>query len=367
MDRKQTRNENRRSSSASGVSRRRFIGASAGIVASTAFCGLNGALAANSDLGLPQALIDAARREGELVPYEPFPSEQSKPMAESFTAQFGIPNKFFRAGQEALQARVEAEARAGQVLADTIGQSDIDVVQDMVDRGLIDTTSKPTFWNEYPEQWRYPHLNNVAFAVLSCNMIYNKQLVAAADSPKTWQDLVSPRWKGKVVIPSPEYAGTGFALLAEWVRRYGWDFIRALKANNTFIVQAVSASDSRVIAGQSLIGIVNSHRGNTLLGQNAPVSLVWSRETPPVALSYVHAIFKKAPHPNAARLYRDYCLTAKVQSDQAAFGLWGPHPKATQPAHLPALKEVALVSLDWDYVKKNRTSLLTGWKTIMSS
>src|SRR5687768_996377 len=181
--------------------------------------------AAADSLGLSSNLIEGARREGELVPYEPFPTEQSKPMADSFTAEFGIPNKFFRLGQEALQARVEAEVRAGKVLADTIGSSDFDVVQDMIDRGLVDTESKPAFWDEYPEQWRYPRLANSAFAILSCNMIYNNKQVSAADAPKTWRDLASPQWKGKVVIPSPEYAGTGFALLTEWVRRYGWDFI----------------------------------------------------------------------------------------------------------------------------------------------
>lgn len=348
--------------------RRVFLKRSAGMVAGAALLPWHRAQAAAGDtLGLPSALIEAARREGEIVPYEPFPTEQSKPMADSFTAEFGIANKFFRLGQEALQARVEAEARAGKILADTIGTSDFDVAQDMIDRGLIDTESRPAFWDEYPQQWRYPKLSNIAFAILSCNMIYNNKQVSATDAPKTWRDLVAPQWKGKVVIPSPEYAGTGFALLAEWVRRYGWDFIKALKNNGTFVVQAVSASDTRVISGEKSIGIANSHRLSTLLGQGAPLTAVWSRETPPVALSYVHAVFKKAPHPNAARLYRDYCLTLKVQNQQTKVGLWSAHPKAQQPANIPHFNEVALVQLDWDQIRKTRKSLLDGWKEIMST
>jgi iron(III) transport system substrate-binding protein len=286
-------------------------------------------------------------------------------MAEAFTQEFGIANKFFRAGQEALQTRLEAEARGGKILADTIAQADFDVVADMIDRGLLDTGSRPALWDEYPEEWRYPKFNNIAFATLSCNMIFNNKLVAPADAPKSWKDLVSPQWKGKVVIPSPEYAGTGFALLADWVKRYGWDFIKALKANETFIAQAVSDSDSRVISGQKLVGIANSHRGSTLIGGGAPITFIWSKETPPVALSYVHAVLKKAPDPNAARLYRDYCLTPKVQSQQAKFGLWSAHPKATQPAHLPPLKDAVLTRLDWDVVRKERQKLLEGWRTII--
>lgn len=344
--------------------RRRFIQGTGGLIAG-AVVGWKDAFAADADLGLPAALIEAARKEGQLVPYEPFPTAQSQPMADAFTKEFGIPNKFFRAGQEALQTRLEAEIRGGKVLADTIAQSDVDVVQDMVDRGVIDIDSRPSLWDEYPEEWRYPKLNNIAFATLSCNLIYNTKLVAAGDAPKSWKDLVSPQWKGRAVIPSPEYAGTGFALLADWVKRYGWDFIKALKANDVFIAQAVSDSDGRVISGQKLIGIANSHRGSTLIGGGAPIAFVWSKETPPVALSYIHAVLKKAPNPNAARLYRDYCLTAKVQSQQAKFGLWGAHPKAEQPAHLPALKDTTLTRLDWDDIKKNRQKLLEGWRTVI--
>jgi iron(III) transport system substrate-binding protein len=320
---------------------------------------------AGSGLGLPASLIEGAKKEGTLVPYESFPTAQSKPMADAFTAEFGIENKFFRAGQEALQTRLEAEIRGGRVLADTIAQADLDVVEHMVERGLIDTESRPSLWDQYPAEWRYPEFNNIAFATLSCNMIYNNKLVAAGDAPRTWEDLISPKWKGKVVIPSPEYAGTGFALLAEWVKRYGWDFVKALKANQAFIAQAVSDSDSRVISGQKLVGIANSHRGSTLIGQGAPITFVWSQETPPVALSYVHAVLKKAPNPNAARLYRDFCLTPKIQSQQAKFGLWSAHPKATQPAHLPHLSEVKLARLDWDEIKKTRQKLLDGWRTII--
>lgn len=347
------------------LKRRRFLQVATTAGVAGAFAPAGRLFAAPSDLGLPATLVEAAKKEGSLTPYEPFPTAQSKPMADAFTAEFGIANKFFRAGQEALQTRLEAEIRGGRVLADTIGQGDLDIVEDMVERGVVDTESRPSLWDEYPADWRYPKFNNIAFATLSCNMIYNNKLVSAGDAPRTWQDLISPKWKGKVVIASPEYAGTGFVLLAEWVKRYGWDFIKALKANETFIAQAVSDSDSRVISGQKMIGIANSHRGSTLIGQGAPITFVWSKETPPVALSYVHAVLKKAPDPNAARLYRDFCLTPKVQSQQAKFGLWSAHPKATQPAHLPALSEVTLARPDWDDIKKNRQKLLEGWRTII--
>ncbi len=343
--------------------RRRFVRASAGLIAA-AVARPEWTWAAD-DLGLPASLIEAARKDGQIVPYEPFPTAQSKPMADAFTAEFSIPNKFFRAGQEALQTRLEAEIRGGHVIADTIAQADLDVVEDMAERGVIDTQSRPSLWDQYPEAWRYPRFNNIAFATLSCNMIFNSKLVAPADAPKSWKDLVSPHWKGKVVIPSPEYAGTGFVLLADWVRRYGWDFVKALKANETFVAQAVSDSDTRVISGQKLVGIANSHRGSTLIGEGKPITFIWSKETPAVALSYIHAVLRKAPDPNAARLYRDFCLTPKVQSQQAKFGLWSAHPKATQPANLPALKDAILTRPDWDDIKKNRQKLLEGWRTII--
>ncbi|MGH7715126.1 MAG: hypothetical protein ACREML_03915, partial [Vulcanimicrobiaceae bacterium] len=153
------------------MKRRRFLDASAGAALGMALP--LQASAQSGDLGLSASLIAAAKKEGSLTPYEPFPTNQSKPMADAFTSQFGIPNQFFCAGQEALQARLEAEIRAGDVLADTIAQSDLDVVIDMVERGVVTTKARPQFWNSYPEAWRYPKLNNVAHAILSCNMCYN--------------------------------------------------------------------------------------------------------------------------------------------------------------------------------------------------
>jgi len=364
MDKRETDKAVSMQPDAQSPARRRFLEGAAGLAGVAATMGWPEVFAAD-DLGLPANLVAAARKEGMLVPYESFPTAQSQPMADGFTKEFGIPNKFFRAGQEALQTRLEAEIRGGRVLADTIGQGDFDVVQDMIDRGVVDVESRPALWDQYPEQWRISKFNNIPFATLSCNMIYNKNLVKAADAPKSWKDLVAPQWKGKVVIPSPEYAGTGFALLADWVRRYGWDFIKALKANETFIAQAVSDSDNRVISGQKMVGIANSHRGSTLIGQGAPIVFLWPTETPAIVLSYVHAVLKKAPNPNAARLYRDYCLTEKVQSSQAKFGLWSAHPKAKQPANLPALSEVPLQRLDWEHIRKERTKLLDGWRTII--
>lgn len=349
----------------SAPTRRRFMSTTGAIIAGTVLNKIKVAIGAEPYLGLPLTLVDAAKKEGEVTPYEPFPTAQSKPMADGFTREFGIPNKFFRAGQEKLQTRLEAEIRAGRIIADTIGQSDLDIVQSMMDRGLVDL-SRPSLWDQYPTRFHLPQYDNIPFATLSCNMIYNTKLVAAADAPRTWQDLVSPRWKGKVVIPSPEYAGTGFALLAEWVKLYGWEFIHALRKNQTFVVQAVSASDTRVTSGQSYVGIANSHRGSVLLGEGAPFAFVWSKKTPAVALSYIHVVMKKAPHIAAGRLYRDYCLTLEVQNQQAKVGLWSAHPKAMQPANIPPLNEAPLVTLDWKYIKTHRASLMQGWKSIMT-
>jgi iron(III) transport system substrate-binding protein len=311
------------------------------------------------------ALVKAAQAEGQIVPYEGFSSEIVTAMADSFTKKYGIPNRLFRAGQEALQTRIEAGLRAGQVLADIESQDDVDVTNDMWDRKLI-VDYRPTTWDHYQPAWRFPRTNTITFAISASAICYNTKLVAPGDAPKSYEDFASPKWKGQVALPSPEYAGTAVKLISFWVKTHGWDFIRALKRNDVFIAQAASDSENAVISGQKMIGITTSFHGAYDIGKGAPIKLAWSTGGT-MAYGGVHLVLKGAAHPNAAKLYVDYCLSMECQRILVQYGMWSALEGAPQPEHLPALKDIKLTQADWQYIAKNRTEIMDGWRNIMAS
>lgn len=342
--------------------RRRLLAGTAGIVGAAAL-GMAPRHARAQEGQIDPALVEAAKQEGEIVPYESVPQEQASAIANSFTDSYDIPNKLFRAGQTALQSRIEAEIRSGNVLNDTVAQQNPDMLQDMAERGLLATDFKPVEWDRYPAKWRQESSSTVSSCVIIANMIYNNKLVDAADAPTDWEAFVSADWQGKAVIGSPEYSGSMAGLLGYWVQTFGWDYIRALKTNNVHVARGMSDADTMVTSGQKLIGVMNGHRASLALSREAPLTLLFP---PALAFPTAHAVMKDAPHPNAARLYINHILSLDVQNEVfVKVGLYSAHPDAETPEFLPPLDEANITLIDSDYMLKHREELMQGWRDIM--
>jgi iron(III) transport system substrate-binding protein len=149
-----------------------------------------------------------------------------------------------------------------------------------------------------------------AFFIVPLTIAYNTRLVPANEAPKSWRDLLNPKWKGKIAMESDHlvwYAG----MLKVLGKEKGRQFMTALSKQNIRLVGGASIGMNLLAAGEFPIFSSRANQTEIFKMRGAPVD--WVKDPDPL-LSQFHAagIAKNPPHPNAARLLLDFLLSEEA-------------------------------------------------------
>jgi iron(III) transport system substrate-binding protein len=187
---------------------------------------------------------------------------------------------------------------------------------------------------------------------------YNTKTLAATEAPKTWKDLLDPKWKGKMVTAHPGYSGVIATHVLALVNQYGWDYFKQLAQNQLMLVQSAVDPSGVVASGERLVAVDGGEytfyqtkkKGN-------PVEIVYPKEGVPLVVSPT-AIMSFAAHPNAARLFTDFGFSREIQQVMAdSEGLYTGHPDVKYPADKPKLSELKLLSVDPEELEKRNEEI----------
>jgi iron(III) transport system substrate-binding protein len=278
-------------------------------------------------------LVKKAQAEGTLNFYTVPPDASVRRVAEAFTKRWGVKATWTRFGTAALQDRFGAEAGAGNPGADMILLSNSPWVGFAEQKGWIVGPSKAGIpgWpnNKVPPLYPKQYLTNAGSAIVQLQpsvFMYNKNQVSAGDAPKTWDDLLDPKWKGKIILTdptsSPAFVDLWWAVAK---RNGGMPFLQKLRAQAARLYPGVAPLTQAIASGEAAIavpGVPSIAAG--LIKQGAPIGLV----TPPVTNGpeATIGITVKAKHPNAARLFAYFLLTPGGQSllnaDPGSVSIW---------------------------------------------
>jgi len=284
------------------------------------------------------ALIDAAKREGKVVWYTGLIVNQIvRPLCEAFQAKYGINATWSRHDENELAMLFTNEVRANRVQVDVMGS--VAGITDQVPTSELAAYTPPAL-ADYPAEYSTPDGLWRATNLIIHTVAINTNLVPPADVPHTYQDLLDPKWRGKIAwTGSLSLSGpTGFigTVLAEMGETAGMDYLRKLAGQNLVTIQATPrAVLDQVIAGEYPIAlqIVNYH-AELSAAEGAPTR--WLRIEPAAAnLNYI-GIARRAPHPNAARLFMAYVLSPEGQAVFAKAGYIPANPQI--PAGYPETK-----------------------------
>jgi iron(III) transport system substrate-binding protein len=172
-------------------------------------------------------LIEGAKKEGSLVLYGTLGVDASRPMLERFRQSHPyISIGHYRSGSVGIHNRVVNEARAGKHEVDIIELS-AGPVADLIRGGLVDPYRSSEADRVRPEFIDPRHFWN-AYHYLVVGLAYNKNLVKADEVPKTYQDLLLPRWKGKKMSLDRDAGDVFGGLLDSWGEKEGIEYFRRL-------------------------------------------------------------------------------------------------------------------------------------------
>src|SRR6266850_1594422 len=261
------------------------------------------------------ALIEAAKKEGKVVWYTTLIVNQAiRPLKEEFEKAYpGIELQYARADEAPTAAKILAEVQAGRVQADIF-----DGISNMVPlkrAGLVVPHGSPTA-GKIPADLKDREGYWISILLYVFSPGINTTLVSKEQAPKAYQDLLDPRWRGKMAWNPGSIAGAlGFigATLMSMGDARGMDYLKALSAQRIVNIEASSrAILDQVIAGEYPIGLMMFNHHTVISAQKGAPSDWLALEPVPVAFDAV-GILKNAPHPNAARLLVDFVASEDGQ------------------------------------------------------
>ena len=293
------------------------------------------------------AMVAAAEKEGKVVWYTAVDVKVAEGVAKAFKAQYPkIEVDVERSGSERVLQRINQEYQSNIKNVDVVNSSDASHFLFWKQQGWLAKHTPPDA-AKFAAQYRDPEGTYFTWrATLDC-MAYNTNLVKEADAPKSYAELLDPKWKGKLVKAHPSYSGTSLTGTYALTKVLGWDYFEKLSKTGIQQLQSTTAPPKTIASGERAV-MVDGNEYNIFIEMDAksPVKPIYAREGTPFVSSPT-AVFTDAPHPNAARLFQNFLYTARTQ--QLLVDVGGQrsvHPDVKEPANRTPLKDIKVLPDD---------------------
>jgi len=284
-------------------------------------------------------IVAAAKAEGEVVWYTTLIVNQLvRPVAAAFEKKYpGVHVSYTRNNSTETAIKIINEAKAGKMQADVFDGTNTSEV--LKKENLVEAW-KPDSAKDWPKDVADPDGWWVATNVYVLTPGFNTELVKKGTEPRTYDDLLDPKWKGKLVwngsvstSGGPGFIGNVLSFMGE---DKGMAYLRKLSGQKIVNLN-VSARQvlDQVIAGEYPIAlqIFNHH---TLISAKKGAPVDWIKMEPATVVLQVASVAKGAPHPNAGKLLLDYLVSEEGQEFFKKADYLPASP--TVPAPDPALK-----------------------------
>ncbi|WP_245500780.1 extracellular solute-binding protein [Rhizobium sp. BK251] len=254
-----------------------------------------------------EKLVEAAKKEGKLTLYTVTPVDDVNQVIEAFTAKYGIPVTLWRGSSEDVLRRAVTEIKAGRHDVDVI-ETNGPELEALHRENILQAVDSPVFSEIFPgavpahREWAGSRLNIITAS-------YNTDLVSDADVPKSWNDLLDPKWSGKIGVESEAYDWLATVVQSFPSKEDGLAFYSKLEeTNHPLLVKGHPQLANMTASGELPITLqVYLYRVHQLEEEGAPIKPL--SIGPAIARINGLGIAKTTEHPNAAILYQQFTLT----------------------------------------------------------
>ena len=253
-----------------------------------------------------QRLIEAAKKEGTVSLYNSAPPDDMAVFAGAFEKKYGLKVKVWRASSENILQRAVAEARANRFEADVI-ETNSPEMEAIHRENLLQEVKSPVLADLIPQaipphrEWIGTRLNIFSFG-------YNTKMVKKDELPKSWDQLLNTRWKGRLGIESADIDWFA-AQIGEMGEAKGLKLFRDIVAANGMSVRTGhTLLTNLVVSGEVPMALtVYNYKAEQLKNDGAPID--WFVIPPAFARPQGVGVMRRAPHPAAAVLFYDFMLS----------------------------------------------------------
>jgi iron(III) transport system substrate-binding protein len=332
---------------------RRDVLAGSTAVAATMFASPLRAQPPAAEAITPQ-LIEAAKKEGKVAFYTAMDLAFAEQLGKAFEAKFpGIAVRVERSGAERIFTRIGQEYSSNIHAVDVVNTADAAHCIVWKRNGWLQPYLPEDVAQHYDRHYYDPDALHVTTRILVSPIGYNTNLVKPQDAPKSFADLLDPKWAGKMVKGHPAYSGTIMNATFQIARDLGWEYFEKLAKQRVMQVQSATDTPKRISLGERAIMVDGA--GYLIIRykeEGQPVDIIYPEEGTPVAAG-PSAVFKAAPNPNAARLFQNWMHSRDAQQFLVDWARqYSPHKQTVEKPGIRKLADIKLMREDPEAIEK---------------
>jgi iron(III) transport system substrate-binding protein len=316
-----------------------------------------------------RALYDAAKQEGELTWYSgQLNAEAGEAVGRAFSQAYpGVKANVVRSTSQVAYQRLSQDMRAGVAQADIFSSTDYGHYLFLKREGKLLSFRPANMDGMIPAVRNADPDNMFQIFYVGLYLIgYNTQKVNAADAPKSWKEALDPKWRDQLAIGHPGYSGAIGVLAVALKKQYGWDYFKSLERNKPQIGRSADDPVTLLNAGERSVGLGVSS-GMVLLSKarGNPLGMVYPEEGT-LAVFSPTAIPKNAPHPNAAKLFMEFCASPAFAEATRPFYIHSLRPEVPPPEGALAMDQIKLMSVPPTEIESGVPEVKELWRDTFS-
>jgi iron(III) transport system substrate-binding protein len=347
-------------------SRRDVLCASTAIVAGALVRPVRAQTRAVAAEPITPTLVEAAKKEGKLAFYTAMDLAFAQQLGKAFEEKFpGISVRVERSGAERIFTRIAQEYGANIHAVDVVNTADLAHCLTWKRNGWLAPYMPEEVTKHFEPKYYDPDGLHITTRILISPLAYNTNLVKKEDAPKSFKDLLDPKWVGKLVKAHPAYSGTIMNATFQTARDLGWEYFEKLAKQRVLQVQSATDTPKKIALGERAVMVDGA--GYLVIRykeEGQPVEIVYPEEGTPVAAA-PSAVFKAAPNPNAARLFQNWMHSREAQQLLVDWARqYSPHRQTVEKPGVRKLSDIKLMQEDAEGVDKTSEEIKARYAQI---
>ncbi|MFI4980152.1 MAG: ABC transporter substrate-binding protein [Nevskiales bacterium] len=323
-------------------------------------------LPARADLAELEA---AARKEGTLTWYiAQVDAESAEALGRTFTKQYpGISVAVIRTTGQVAYQRLLLDLKNNAPQCDVFSTTDISHMPLLKQRKALAYYVPQNAAGLLPE---FKRLSDEGYYYVDSAtnhfLIYNSQKVRAEEAPRSWLDLLDPKWKNQVALPHPAFSGCAGVWALGLRKLYGWEYFEKLAKNNPRIGRSFADPVTLLSAGECKVGPGPANSAFPAAEKGNPIGIVYPSDGCSLCVA-PSAVPVSAPHPNAGRLFLEWMLSdtySLLSIERGSEPLRAGLPP--KPGRTP-VDQLSVIRLSVEEIRQGVPEVIEAWRDTFGS
>ena len=266
-------------------------------------------------------LYEAAKANNESVTWyiSHYSSETTDALGRAFQEKYpGIKVNVIRTTAQVAFQRLSQDMKSKVNQCDVFSSTDLGHYSFLKSRSLLDkyipeSASKIVDAFKAVDPDGYFHITSAGLVLIN----YNIEKMKGKELPKTWKDLLDPKWKGEITTGHPSFSGYVGTWVIMMKKLYGWDYFKKLELNKPQVGRSINDTVTMLNAGERSIGAGPNATTLNSAAKGNPVGVIYP-EDGSILMTGLSGIVKGTKNPNAARLMMEFLYTVEASQVNVA-------------------------------------------------